>query len=274
MSVFLSCTQTEDKAPALPTHTAYNASNVSYGPDSLQRMDVYLPAGRSAQNTKSIVLIHGGGWNGGSKSEFYPYIDSLKKRMPDYAIFNLDYRLVSNGHLFPAQEEDIRAALQFISNKADGYAIGKDNFVLLGFSAGAHLALLQAYKHQQPQVKAVIDFFGPTDLLKMYQDPWHPLVPMALQMVTGTTPQNNRRIYEQSSPAYFVSPQAPSTLILHGGQDPVVDVSQSELLAQQLKKAGVPHELIIYPKERHGWYGSTLTQSFNRVEEFLKTNLQ
>ncbi|HYC29012.1 MAG TPA: alpha/beta hydrolase [Chitinophagaceae bacterium] len=249
--------------------------NVPYGNDSLQVMDVYLPKDRSVKHTKSLILVHGGGWNSGSKAEFATYIDSFKTRLPDYAIFNINYRLVNGGNLFPTQENDIKKAIDFITGKAEEYHVHKDKFVLLGVSAGGHLSLLQAYKHQSPKIKAVIDYFGPTDLLSMYHNPWHPLVPLALQMITGTTPDNDPELFKSSSPIEFVSPQSPPTLILHGGRDEIVAVSQSKALANKLKQAGVKHQLEIYPSERHGrWYGKTLTSSFDHIENFLETHVQ
>lgn len=253
---------------------AQQFQNVHYGNDRLQVMGIYLPQGRSANSTKSLVLIHGGGWNSGSKAEFSTYIDSFKTRLPDYAIFNLNYRLVNGGNLFPTQEEDTKAAIDFIADNAEKYGINKNKLVLLGVSAGAHLALLQAYKYASPQVQAVIDYFGPTDLVSMYSHPWHPLVPLALQMITGTTPMQNPNLFTTSSPIEFVSSQSPPTLILHGGKDEVVDVSQSEALAQKLKAAGVPHRFTVYPAERHGrWYGKSLTDSFDQIESFLKEHV-
>ena len=110
-------------------------------------------------------------WNSGDKSDFNPYVDSLKKREPSYAIFNVNYRLANTPDLFPAQEQDIKAAIEFIYNKRTEYHIS-DKFVLIGASAGAHLALLQGYKYSFPvKPKAIIDFFGPTDLIEMYNNP-------------------------------------------------------------------------------------------------------
>jgi acetyl esterase/lipase len=237
-------------------------------------MDIYLPAGRTAALTKSIILIHGGGWNGGGKYEFAAYIDSIRRRMPQYAIYNLNYRLVNGGNLFPAQEHDIKTALDFICKNADEQKVNKDKFVLLGASAGGHLALLQAYKYPSPKIKAVIDFFGPTDLVAMYQHPWHPLIPYALQMVTGTTPLANPELYKQSSPINFVNSHSAPTLIFHGEHDNVVNISQSKELKNKLEQAGVRHDLIIYPGERHGWRGKALTNSFDHIETFLKANVQ
>jgi acetyl esterase/lipase len=273
MSILTSCDSSTQSVAPLSLSSSHTLTDLSYGADSAQRMDVYLPAGRSVQATKSLVLIHGGGWNGGSKTDFASHIAAFRKRMPHYAIFNLEYRLATNGTVFPAQENDIRAALDFIAGGAPRFGINPQQLVLVGASAGGHLALLQAYKYGSPRIAAVIDFFGPTDLLAMYEHPWHPLVPIALQMITGTTPAANRELYRRSSPLAFVTGSAPPTLILHGGQDPVVDISQSRSLAARLNSLGVPHELVVYPGERHGWYGRTLDRSFDAIETFLRTRL-
>lgn len=273
MSIFTACRGNDTLVPSyyIPEKTI---QNISYGSDSAQRMDIYLPAGRSSGSTKALILIHGGGWNSGSKSDFTSYIDSFRKRMPAYAIFNIDYRLVSGNHLFPTQENDIRAAMNFIASQSAEYQVNKDQMILLGASAGAHLALLQAYKYKDPKVKAVIDFFGPTDLTTMYYKPWNPLVTYALKMITGTTPLADPELYHQSSPINFVTGQSAPTLILHGSNDQVVNLSQSKALKQELKKAGVKHELVVYQGQRHGWKGSLLSNSFDRIEAFLETNVK
>ena len=271
MILYTSC-QESSKAqePLLNPTIAETKLNVPYGQDTAQRMDIYLPAGRSSDSTKSIVLIHGGGWAYGSKSDFATYIDTLKKRLPQYAIFNIEYRLASEKTIFPTQEQDINAAVAFIVQNSKHYGIDSNELVLLGASAGAHLAMLQAYKYQSPKIKAVIDFFGPTDLTAMYNKPWHNMIPFVLQQLTGTTPTTGKEAYQQSSPAHFVTPQSAPTLILHGGSDQVVNVSQSQLLKEKLQKAGVRHELVVYPRERHGWFGPTLSNSFDRIINFLE----
>ncbi len=244
--------------------------NISYGPDDAQRLDAYLPKGRSVSATKSLILVHGGGWNSGSRSSFASYIDSFKRRMPEYAIFNVEYRLVNSSTIFPAQENDIKAAVNFITAHANEYEINKDKLVMLGASAGAHLALLQSYKYTSPHMAAVIDFFGPADLIAMYNHPWHPMIPYLLQMITGTTPTANKGAYSNSSPVTFINSQSPPTLIFHGKEDHTVDTSQSELLYKKLQQAGVPSRLVWYDNAGHGWHGATLSNSFDIIEEFLK----
>ena len=247
--------------------------NVSYGTNSQQKMDVYLPATRSTTDTKVMIMIHGGAWNSGDKTDFNEYVDSLKKREPTYAIFNINYRLANVSDLFPAQELDVRAAVDFIYNKRQEYKIS-DKFVLVGASAGAHLALLQGYKYSTPvKPKAIIDFFGPTDLVDMYNNPPNALVQPLLVAVTGVTPTANT-LYTQSSPINFISSQSPPTMILHGGTDIVVAPSQSVLLDTRLQTAGIIHQYFFYPTEGHGWVGANLSDSFNKIQAFLAANVQ
>ena len=247
--------------------------NVSYGTNAQHKMDVYLPSDRSTTTTKVIIMIHGGGWNSGDKADFNEYVDSLKKREPSYAIFNINYRLANSPDLFPAQEQDVKAVVEFINSKRQEYKIS-DKFVLVGASAGGHLALLQGYKYSTPiKPKAIIDFFGPTDLVTLYNNPPNPLVQLALLSVTGGTPATNNTLYTQSSPINFVSSQSPPTMILHGGIDIVVSPSQSVSLDTKLFIAGVTHQYVFYPAEGHGWVGANLADSFNKIQAFLAANV-
>ena len=268
--VFSSCKKDEDPEQDMPV----TMLNVSYGTNAQQKMDVYLPATRSTTTTKVIIMIHGGGWNTGDKADFNEYVDSLKKREPSYAIFNINYRLANTPDLFPAQEQDVKAAIEFINSKRQEYLVS-DKFALIGASAGAHLALLQGYKYSAPiKPKAIIDLFGPTDLVTLYNNPPNPLVQPTLLSVTGGTPATSNTLYTQSSPINFVSSQSPPTMILHGGTDIVVSPSQSVLLNTKLQTAGVTHQYFFYPTEGHGWVGTNLSDSFNKIQAFLAANVQ
>jgi acetyl esterase/lipase len=262
--VFSSCKKKDSEQD-----TSVTILNVSYGTNAQQKMDVYLPANRNTTNTKVIIMIHGGGWNTGDKADFNEYVDSLKKREPSYAIFNINYRLANTPDLFPAQEQDVKSAVEFIYNKGQEYKVS-EKFALVGASAGAHLALLQGYKYSTPvKPKAIINFFGPTDLVTLYNNPPNSFVQPTLLSVTGGTPTTNNTIYIQSSPINFVSSQSPPTMILQGGVDIVVSPSQSVSLDTKLFTAGVTHQYVFYPTEGHGWVGANLTDSFNKIQAFL-----
>ena len=180
--------------------------NVAYGADPLQKMDIYLPANRTVTGTKVIILVHGGAWVTGDKNDFTTAIDTLKKRMPDYAVYNINYRLAAlpSTNAFPAQEMDVKAAVEFIySNRAANLV--SDKFVLMGVSAGGHLALLQSYKYQSPvKIKAVVDYCGPTDMAAMYTDyPAGSPSQLGIAALMSGTPASNPILYQQSSPLFF-----------------------------------------------------------------------
>jgi acetyl esterase/lipase len=249
--------------------------NTGYGTDALQKMDVYLPANRTTTSTKLIILIHGGGWSSGDKSDFTVFVDTLKRRLPNYAVININYRLASGtANLFPTQENDVKAAIDFIYSKRNEYAIS-DKFVLLGASAGGHLSLLQAYKYSNPvKFKAVVDFYGPTDLVDMYNNPASIFAsPVALAAVIGATPGTNPVLYQQSGPINFVTAQSPPTIILQGGVDILVSPSQSSTLNNKLQTFGVIHQYVFYPAENHGWTGANLVDSFDKITAFLNANV-
>lgn len=254
---------------------AETLSNVSYGSDSKQKLDIYLPANRSSATTKVVVLIHGGGWSAGDKSDFSPFVLELQKRFPDYAIANINYRLFSGAsNLFPTQENDTKAAIEFLLAKSDEYKIST-NFALIGASAGAHLALLQSYKHNSgKQIKTVISLFGPTELVSLYDNPPSADIKLLLSTIIGGTPQSMPSIYQSSSPYNFVTASAPATLLFHGGLDPLVPASQSVLLKDKLQLSGISNEYVFYPTEGHGWAGSNLLDTFNKIQNFLNNQFK
>jgi acetyl esterase/lipase len=260
--------------------TASTLTNVAYGTDALQKMDVFLPANRTVTSTKVMIVIHGGGWSLGDKSDMAAYVDTLKNRLPDYAFFNVNYRLTSlaNSIPFPAQELDIKAVTDFINSKRAEYLIS-DKFVLLGASAGAHLAMLQAYKNASPKIKAVVDLYGPTDMADMYTNPASTLVTNTsiAFVVTGNpfgTPALFPAIYSSSSPLNYVSLESPPTIIFHGGADSLVRPTQSTRLVAALAQKGVTRQYILYPTENHAYQGASLIDTYNKAVSFLNLYVQ
>jgi acetyl esterase/lipase len=254
--------------------------NASYGNSAAQVMDIYLPANRSAISTKVMLLIHGGGWTDGDKNDplFSPFVDSIKRRLPEYAVFNINYRLSAPpSNLFPTQELDIKAATEFIYARRNEYGIS-DKFVFVGASAGAHLAMLQAYKYNSPvRAKAVVSFFGPADLLDMYNNPvgGNSLISLVLAQTIGKTPTQDPLIYSNSSPINFISSGTGiPTILLHGGLDPLVNPQQSLAVKTKLASAGIASKYILYPAAGHGdWNSTTYTDAFNNIQAFLLLNV-
>lgn len=254
--------------------------DVSYG---TAKMDIYLPANRSTNNTKVLILLHGGAWatgdkNGGDDDDphFLRTLDSFKSRLSDWAIFNVNYRLanVTGKNKFPAQEDDIKNAVQYIFSRKSEFAIS-DKWVYAGLSAGAQLVMLQGYKYNTPvKPKAIIDFYGPVDMTALYN--WSDaLTQSGLRILLNGTPSNNATLYTSSSPITFVTKDSPPTIILQGGADDTVPEAQGLALRDKLKSMGVTCEYADYLQgETHGWSSADIwTKCFNSIQNFLQTNV-
>lgn len=261
------CAREEQPAPTRP---AAQHIDLAYGSDPQQRMDLYLPEGRDSGRTPLLVMIHGGAWISGDKGDFRGLADSLRRLLPGLAIANLNYRLAAVGrNLFPTQETDIRAAMDFLGRQAAAYHISR-RCIFLGASAGGQLALLQAYKYPAPHALAVISLFGPTDMAAFYAKSAVPEVQQWLPLLMQGTPEQNPALYASSSPLHYVSSASCPTLIFHGGADPLVPPAQSLRLRDTLQTLGVPVRLQVYPGAGHGWSGDTLADTFDQVLAFLE----
>ena len=278
--VIASCSKSDTgSGPGTTTIAEKTMLDVTYGTDPLQKLDIYLPPNRTTVTTKVLIMIHGGGWTGGDKADFTAFVDTLKKRLPDYAILNINYRLAAlpATNQFPTQELDVKAAVEFIYGNRASYLLS-DKFVLLGASAGGHLSLLHAYKYQIPtKIKAVVDFFGPTDMVAMYNDyAINPPLQFGIQLLMSGTPASNPTMYQQSSPLTFATTAAACpTIILQGSTDPTVNATtQSLALKNKLTTASVINQYVPYPGGHGNWDAATYTDAFNKIQAFLNTNVQ
>ncbi|WP_158531188.1 alpha/beta hydrolase [Algoriphagus chordae] len=247
----------------------------SYGAEQSQILDVFLPAGRSIAETPLLIYIHGGAWVQGSKEEFAEFRTILSSALPGYAFVAINYSLYdlnSGINKFPTQENDVIEALQFIQSKTDEWNIS-DKIVLAGASAGGHLALLHAYKHQSiGDISAVIAFFPPTDLAALYD--FSVFTELGLSGMLEGTPSERPEAYAASSPITFVDKQSVPTVFFHGTQDQVVPISQSELLEAALIKVGVDHEFTRVPNQGHGFTDETYPFIFEQAASFLEKVLK
>lgn len=243
--------------------------DVSYGESGQQKMDVYLPDNRSRATTKTVVFIHGGGWVEGDKSEMNQYVDTLRKLMPGYAVVNMNYRLAYNNsvNVFPTQENDVKSAIEYYLTHAEEYMVS-DDLVLLGASAGGHLAMLHAYKNDpEGHVRAVVDFFGPYDLPSLWN--YGIIQQLILYGATGVFLADNPSLYASSSPSEYITAGSPPTIALQGGADPLVPPSQTSQLIAALDAAGVINQLVYYSGEGHGWTGANMVDSFRKIVTFI-----
>jgi len=137
-----------------------------------QKLDLYLP--KAEKKLPLIIWIHGGAWLAGSKTDGVP----LNYLAEGYAVASINYRL-SQHAIFPAQIEDCKAAVRYLRANAQKYNLDPNCFGAWGPSAGGHLVALLGTAGDvnefdtgknlavSSRVQAVVDYFGPTDLLQM-----------------------------------------------------------------------------------------------------------
>lgn len=245
-----------ERQPAIPPEIQYTPG-ITYnqlGSTSL-KLDLYQHKNNSATEKRPLfVLIHGGGWKSGQREDYRPH--ALKAAQAGYIVASLSYRL-SGTAPFPAAVRDVNAALQFLADHADSYNINPQKIVVMGGSAGGHLAMCIGYSqnpdfkpesdpsflpirptNQQPtpyKIAAIFNFYGPSDLSSNFARTVD-----VVQNFLGTSYEKNPEIYKQASPLFDITPSAPPTLIVHGSLDDIVPIEQSDELANALQKASVP----------------------------------
>lgn len=251
--------------------------DTAFGADPKQKMDIYLPAGRNA-STRVIVLIHGGGWEGGDKADMNYYKNILRQKWPEAAIANINYRLASNANNFHHAEimNDIKAAVNMMINNKTGFAIS-DTLAMLGASAGAHLALLYTYAHNTNNyVKAVADYFGPA---KLSDWSWYNTYNIFMgRNISDILIQYNGApwdvpLYDSNSPHSVATATSKPTIIFHGSLDVIVPLYQSQQFRNRLSSLAVPNEYYEYV-DGHGFNAGNTDDAMNKTVAFFKARLR
>ena len=209
----------------------------------------------------AVILVHGGGWVRGDRiynmsSLFEPLHDA------GYAWFSISYRLATDFINFGAAIDDVRAAIHYVRANAERYGVDPNRIILLGESAGAHLASMAALSETK-SVAAVVSLYGPMDLEHLART--SPALPSqvrdALQnSVFGSLLANH---LQSLSPVTRVAADSPPFLFVHGTSDSIVPLDQSTAMQKKLQSAGVKCELITIPGGGHGmrYWGRTAAQS-------------
>jgi acetyl esterase/lipase len=181
-------------------------------------LDFYRAVGRSP--APCVVVIHGGSWLGGNRKDegTKPQLNHWLARH-GYAVASIDYRLAPEW-IWPAQRDDLLAALAFLRAQAPALGIDPTRFVLLGRSAGGQMATATAFSRQEPGIRGIIAIYPPTDFRLTWESATHPGNldhRLNLEMSLGGTPQTAIAAYDSASAALLVHPGVPPTLILQGG---------------------------------------------------------
>ena len=200
-----------------------------------------------------VIVIHGGSWSTGDSRQL-PELNSVMA-INGYNVASINYRMAPKWQT-PAPVEDVANVIKYLTEHADELHIDTNNFVLLGRSAGAQIALLAAYTLHQKNIKAVIDFYGPADMVWGYSIPSNPLIMDSRRVMSdyigGPYAQVPQK-YVASSPVEFVDKNSPPTLIIHGANDVLVAYEHSRRLDAKLQKNGIKHFWLKLPWATHGF---------------------
>ena len=200
-----------------------------------------------------IIVIHGGSWSTGDSRQI-PELNSLLTTK-GYNVVSINYRKAPK-YKTPAPIEDLKNAMNFLRQHSDSLQIDTNNFVLLGRSAGAQVALLAAYSLRDSSIKGVIDFYGPADMVWGYSMPTNPLVmdsQKVMENYIGGTYKEVPQKFADCSPLEFVDKHSPPTLMIHGENDVLVAYDHSRRLKEKLQQKGVKHFWLQLPWATHGF---------------------
>jgi acetyl esterase/lipase len=257
--------------------TAETILNVSYGQNSQQVYDIYLPEGRTSNKTKVLILVHGGGWTSGDKAEMENFIESIQLFLPNHAIVNTNYILGSTTApfipAFPNQFLDLESVINQITEQKEDLQV-LPQFGLIGTSAGAHISLMYDYVYDTHDVvKMVADIVGPTD----FTDPFYsdnPLFNLALTaLVDESAYPVDTNYSEITSPVFQVSANSSPTILFYGNQDPLVPLNNGDLLKANLSEASVTNSYTVYDGGHGNWDEASLVDLQLQLISFIETYL-
>ena len=230
-----------------------------------QRLDLLLPEKPASDKLPLVVFVHGGAWEGGDKMiglRMMGYFASTG----NYAAATIGYRL-SQHAIWPAQIHDCKAAIRWLRANAEKYGYDGDRIGVWGRSAGGHLVAMLGtssgveemdgklgdYEEVSSKVQCVVDYFGPTDILKLAgprQD--RDVSRSPLTKLMGGPVWDKEKETISANPIVYVSEDDSPFLIIHGTKDPLVPIDQSQMLEKALEGVGVSCTLTTVKGGGHG----------------------
>jgi len=262
----------EKKREVLSLITDITFSNVSCWYDASRRdlkMDLILPKNRTVHSAcPTIVWICGGAYRVVNRSVWLP--EMMRFARAGYVVASIEYR-TSNEAIFPAQLIDVKSAVRFLRAHAKEYCVDPGNIFALGESAGGTMASLLGVTGNQKEldqgdhldqtsaVQGVVDYYGVVDLSDASAEKDRKLaaanqsndVPyFAFEEFLGVG--YGKAEADKASAIQYVSEETPPFMILHGTEDAVVSMAQSEKLYNTLQKAGIPCEIAVVEGAAHG----------------------
>jgi len=238
------------------------------------KVDLYLPP-NEGKPAPIVINIHGGGWNHGNKEKQKGFGSFFKNKI---AIANMGYRLVDIAPA-PAAIEDVRSVLNYLVKNAAELNIDTSRIVLMGGSAGGHLALMGGYlgndtrfdkgrtKLQNIKIAAVINKYGINDMVdfSIGDKPYKSAVRWIGDKI------NDIDFIKSVSPLFYIDSNTPPTFTVHGDKDPIVPYQQSVVLKNKLDENNVKNVFITVEGGEHGKFEKAKQSEISAaIIDFLK----
>ena len=214
-------------------------------------LDFYRPA--SAAAAPCVIVVHGGGWDSGERTQL-PALNSYLARR-GFAVAAVSYRLTTQA-IWPAQREDVRSAVAYLKTHARELGIDPARFVLLGRSAGGHIAEAVAYEEPDPAIRGLVALYAPADMHFAWKFTNERDVldsKKLIRQLTGGTPETAAANFDSASPYLHVRRGSVPTLLVHGTIDSLVWRRQSERLDERLRAENVPVVFLELPWATHAF---------------------
>ncbi len=223
--------------------------NLKYGEHKRHKMDIFLPA-EYPRDAPVVLLVHGGAWKYGRKEHMIKIQKLLfENNIPS---ININYRLVSKKITYQQQLEDIQSAIEKFNSLSEKAELTPNNYIILGESAGGHLALLYGYKNSD-KIKKIISLSSPTDFYtsEYFNSFYSRYTSGTIQKMVGAkfNRKNLPEEFKAASPIANIS-NVP-TLLFQGNQDFLVNYRQGLALDSALTEKNIPHQLVFMDKTGH-----------------------
>jgi acetyl esterase/lipase len=222
--------------------------------DPSQSTSTYLPVGvEPGATVPVVVLVPGGGWQSHDSTGFMPLAQGLSDA--GYLVAATEYRAGNESVGFPESLQDVQCSAAFVvaETQRSGYVPGP--VILVGHSAGGHLAALAAVSGTslaRPCADPVREIAGVVGLAGIYDTA--KFQPMMADWF-GTPRAEDPALWDSGDPIHYVEtgavPSSLHVLLVHGEDDDVVPLAQSQAFDRALTKAGVPVTLDVLPGEDH-----------------------
>ena len=269
---------TEEAAWAAFTQSTKPEATVRYIPTGTenQELDIFSPpaAQKSGKPRPVLILVHGGGWSGGSRDALAPHARYFAAR--GWVCVNISYRLTSvPGITLAEAQQDVRAAFDWVRSEAGKRGWDPNRISALGESAGGQLACALGVLPPEPKRWRAHSLVLVNPVLDLTTLNWAlntPGLREAGPVDPATAAQHPAGLV---SPIFHLTREAPPILLLHGRKDVSVPIAQAEAFAARAKSVGAVVELVVLENSAHAFllreYGNPVDMraALQRIAQFL-----